>query len=44
MRYMALGVALGAFNLLSPDTVLPGLLDEDQRMEMARKGMLAVSA
>jgi hypothetical protein len=46
MQYMALGVMLGLFQLLSPITVLGSLLglkgDEPIVMEAAQQGLLAV--
>lgn len=44
MQYMALGVFVGAFHLLSPDTVMPGVItDEAERQSLAAAGFLAVT-
>lgn len=42
MMYMALGVFLGVFNLLSPATVLK--IDDSRALEMAGMGFLSVQA
>lgn len=43
LRYMGLGVLLGAFRLLSPKEMLPGITDE-QAIQMAGMGLLAVQS
>lgn len=44
LQYMGLGVLLGVFKLLTPDTVLPGVLDDEMRMQLARSGYVTVTA
>lgn len=42
MQYMGLGVLLGVFKLLSPDTLLGDSCPPDLRMQMVGAGMLSV--
>jgi hypothetical protein len=43
LQFMALGHALGLFDLLTPKTVFPpGTLPENQMMEMAASGLLTI--
>ena len=44
LQYMALGVLLGKFKLLTPRTMFGGLIDEKMVQQMAGAGMVAVQA
>lgn len=45
LRYMALGAALGVFDLLTPRTILPaGTLPEEMIMQAAQNGFVTVRA
>lgn len=44
MQYMALGHLIGVFDLLTPKTMLPGLVTDDQAMALAGSGMVAIKA
>jgi hypothetical protein len=45
LQFMALGTGVGLFGLLSPKTMLPpGVMDEDQMKQMATAGFLSIQA
>jgi hypothetical protein len=44
LLYMALGVRLGIFQLLSPWTMMPRVMTEATAQEMAGRGMLTIKA
>jgi hypothetical protein len=44
LALMGLGTHLGLWNLLSPRTMLPGMLTPEQEQDMAGRGLLSVQA